>query len=134
MDRHCSSALLTVQHPESPKSVNYVLYPELDSFLQKEVAASQMKRGGGLVSFEVPGGSDGAMKFLNSLEMISLSSNLGDARSIATHPSTTTHARLTEDERIAVGVTPGLIRLSVGLEEATNILKNLDRTLEKAFG
>ena len=85
------------------------------------------------MSFEVPGGSDGAMKFLNGLEMISLSSNLGDARSIATHPSTT-HARLTEDERIAVGVTPGLIRLSVGLEEATNILKNLDRTLEKAFG
>ena len=134
MDRHCSSALLTAQHLESLESVNYVLYPELDSFSQKEVAASQMKRGGGLVSFEVPGGSDGAMKFLNGLEMISLSSNLGDARSIATHPSTTTHARLTEDERIAVGVTPGLIRLSVGLEEATDILKDLDRALEKAFG
>ena len=81
---------------------------------QYEIAKKQMTNGGGLLTFELKGGVDSGRKFLNALQMISMTNNLGDSRSIASHPASTTHSKLTEEERLAVGITPGLIRISVG--------------------
>jgi O-succinylhomoserine sulfhydrylase len=90
-----------------------------------------MRDGGGIVCFELKGGIESGRKFLDNLQMLSLTANLGDTRSIATHPSSTTHAKLTEDERQAVNITPGLIRISVGLEHADDILNDILQALEK---
>ena len=90
-----------------------------------------MKMGGGIVAFELAGGIQAAIRFLNSLRLCSLSSNLGDTRTIVTHPATTTHAKLTESERLAVGITPGLIRMSVGLEAVEDIMADLDQALQQ---
>ena len=90
-----------------------------------------MKMGGGIVAFELAGGIQAAIRFLNSLRLCSLSSNLGDTRTIVTHPATTTHAKLTESERLAVGITPGLIRMSVGLEAVEDIMADLDQALRQ---
>jgi len=129
MERHCANALAAAEFLESSSGVSRVLYPGLPSHPQAETAAGQMKKGGGLVSFELPGGSTQAMQFLNRLRMISLTSNLGDARTIATHPATTTHAKLSEEERAAVGVSPGLVRLSLGLEAEEDIIGDIDQAL-----
>jgi O-succinylhomoserine sulfhydrylase len=90
-----------------------------------------MKDGGGLFCFELKGGIDAGRKFLDSLKMLSLTSNLGDTRSIASHPASTTHARLTEEERRATGISPGLIRISVGLENREDILEDIKNALEQ---
>ena len=129
MDRHCENALAIARHLEADPRVNWVRYPFLESHPQHELARRQMRLGGGLVTFEVGGGEPGGMGFLNALEMVSRSSNLGDTRSIATHPPTTTHARISEEERARIGITPGTIRLSVGLENVADILADLDRAL-----
>ena len=129
LDRHCENALALAEHLEDDARVTWVRYPFLQSHPQYELAKRQMAMGGGLVSFEVNGGADGGMRFLNALQMVTRSSNLGDTRSIATHPATTTHSRLTEDERARVGITPGTIRLSVGLESIDDILEDVDRAL-----
>lgn len=121
MDRHCQNALelakLLTEHPK----VAAVRYPFLDSHPQVQLARKQMKLGGGLVSFEIKGGTAESMRFLNNIRLCSLSSNLGDTRTILTHPTTTTHSKLTEEERLAVGITPGLVRISVGLEHIEDI-------------
>ncbi|MFW5717452.1 MAG: O-succinylhomoserine sulfhydrylase [Spirochaetota bacterium] len=129
VERHCANALAIAEHLEADGRVNWVRYPFLASHPQHELARRQMTAGGGLVTFEVPGGETGGMEFLNALEMITRSSNLGDTRSIATHPATTTHSRLTEEERRRIGITPGTIRLSVGLESVADIVADLDRAL-----
>ena len=90
-----------------------------------------MKNGGGIVCFELKGGLESGRKFLDALQMLSLTGNLGDTRSIASHPSSTTHAKLTEAERQAVNITPGLIRISVGLEDKQDILNDILQALEK---
>jgi O-succinylhomoserine sulfhydrylase len=131
MERHCQNALALAQHLEASSGTTWVKYPFLESHPQHELAKRQMKLGGGLVTFEVPGGEAGGMAFLNALTMVSRSSNLGDTRSIATHPATTTHAKLTEEERLAVGVTPGTIRLSVGLEAIEDLIADVDQALRK---
>ncbi len=131
MERHCQNALALAQHLEAGSGTTWVKYPFLESHPQHELAKRQMKLGGGLVTFEVPGGEAGGMAFLNALTMVSRSSNLGDTRSIATHPATTTHAKLTEEERLAVGVTPGTIRLSVGLEAIEDLIADVDLALRK---
>ena len=92
-----------------------------------------MDGGGGLVTFEIKGGLPAGKKFLDSLQLLSLTANLGDSRSIATHPASTTHSKLTEDERQAVGISPGLIRISVGLEHVDDIWNDLDNALYAAF-
>ena len=130
MDRHCENALAIARHLDAHPRVSKTLYPFLESHRQHDLAQRQMRHGGGLVTFEVPGGEAGGMRFLNALAMVSRSSNLGDTRSIATHPSTTTHAKLTEAEREAIGITPGTVRLSVGLEAVTDIIADLDRALQ----
>lgn len=130
MDRHCENALSLAQSLEDHKALKQVRYPFLPSFPQYELAKKQMKLGGGIVTFELKGGIDQGRKFLDALEMISLSANLGDTRSITTHPASTTHSKLSEEERQAVGITPGLVRVSVGLEHIDDILEDVVRALE----
>ncbi|PCI63844.1 MAG: O-succinylhomoserine sulfhydrylase [Kordiimonadales bacterium] len=112
--------------------VTDVRHPSLASFGQSELAFSQMDRGGTMVVFELPGGRDQAFRFLNALEIIDISNNLGDSRSIATHPWSTTHKALAEETRLELGITPGLIRLSVGLEDTEDLKDDLLRALEIA--
>ncbi len=129
MDRHCENALGLAKHLEAHPDVLLVKYPFLPSHPQHALAKKQMKRGGGVVTFEIKGGIDKGRTFLNSLKMISHSANLGDTRTIATHPASTTHSKLSDAERLAVGITPGLIRISVGLEDIEDILQDVDQAI-----
>lgn len=130
MEKHCESATTVANALETMPEVELVKYPFLPSHPGYELAKKQMKLGGALVSFEVKGGVAAGKKFWNSLELISKSSNLGDTRTIATHPASTTHSKLTEEERLAVGITPGLIRISVGLEHVDDILVDIKQALK----
>ncbi len=130
MDRHCENALKLADFLSTHEQINFVRYPFHSSHPQKELAQKQMKQGGGLVTFEIKGGVESGRKFLDALQMLSLSSNLGDARTIATHPASTTHSKLTEEERKHVGITPGMVRISVGLEHINDIIEDVDQALE----
>lgn len=130
MDRHCSNALALATFLENHPAVSKVFYPHLPSHPQYELAKSQMRQGGGIVTFEVNGGLAKATQFINHIKMLSLSSNLGDTRSIITHPANTTHSKLTEEERLAVGITPSLIRISVGLEHIDDIIDDVKQALD----
>ena len=130
MDRHCSNALKVAGALEKHAEVEVVRYPFLPSHPQYDLAKRQMKQGGGVVTFIIKGGIERAMRFLDTLEMISLSSNLGDTRSIATHPVSTTHSKLTDEERAQIGIFPGSIRISVGLEDSDDIIEDLNRALD----
>jgi O-succinylhomoserine sulfhydrylase len=132
MDRHCSSALKLAEMLETHDEVEQVRYPHLPSHPQYELAKRQMKQGGGIVTFNIKGGFERAKCFLDSLEMILISSNLGDSRTIATHPSSTTHSKLSEEERNAIGIQPGSIRISVGLEDAEDILEDIQHALDQS--
>lgn len=129
MDRHCSNALALAQTLEQHPEIADVKYPFLPSHPQYELAKKQMKAGGGIVTFEVKGGKERAFKFLDALKMIKYTSNLGDARSIATHPATTTHSKLSEAEREKLGIRPGTVRLSVGIEEQEDIIGDILQAL-----
>jgi O-succinylhomoserine sulfhydrylase len=129
MEKHCENALQLAQHLERHPEVSSVRYPFLSSHPNYEVARKQMKHGGGMVSFEIKGGIDRGRKFLNSLKMISFSANLGDTRSIATHPASTTHSKLSQEEKASVGITDGLIRVSVGLEHINDIISDIDQAI-----
>ncbi|MCM8528343.1 MAG: aminotransferase class I/II-fold pyridoxal phosphate-dependent enzyme [Lentisphaeraceae bacterium] len=129
MDKHCDNALKLAQFLEGHEEVEFTKYPFLPSHPQYELAKKQMKLGGGLVTFEVKGGIARGRRFLDALKMLSLSANLGDTRTIATHPASTTHSKLTDDERMAVGISPGLVRISVGLETLDDIIADIDQAL-----
>ena len=129
MDRHCSSAHYIAEKLEGNDKINFVKYPFLTSHPQHAIAKAQMKNGGGIVCFELKGGIEAGRKFLNQIKMLSLTANLGDTRSIASHPASTTHAKLSEAERQATGITPGLIRISVGLEHRDDILADILQAL-----
>lgn len=129
MDRHCESALKIAGYLEGHEELELVKYPFLKSHPQYELAKKQMKLGGGLVTFIVKGGIDRGRRFLDSLEMLSLTANLGDSRTIATHPASTTHSKLTDAERAEVGILPGLVRISVGLENVNDILEDIENAL-----
>lgn len=131
MDRHCQNAQQIAQFLLDRSEINQVIYPFLPSHPQYELAKKQMKWGGGIVSFEVKGGLKAAMSLLGELKFCSLSSNLGDTRTILTHPASTTHSRLSPDEKKAVGITEGLIRISVGLEHIDDIKADLTQAMEK---
>jgi O-succinylhomoserine sulfhydrylase len=131
VEKHCQNALTIAQHFENHPEVN-VKYPFLDSFPQVELAKKQMRYGGGLLTLEVKGGRERAHRFMDSTKMVSLCSNLGDTRTIITHPSTTTYSRLTEEERQRVGITQGLIRVSVGLEDAQDIIDDFEKALKQS--
>jgi O-succinylhomoserine sulfhydrylase len=130
MERHSKSALSIAQKLEGHPQINFVKYPFLQSHPQHAIAIKQMKDGGGIVCFELKGGLEAGRQFLNRLKMLSLTANLGDTRSIASHPASTTHSRLSEAERQAVAITPGLIRISVGLEHEEDILNDILQALE----
>lgn len=132
MDRHCGSALKVAEMLESHEEVEEVRYPFLPSHPQYELAKRQMTQGGGVVTFTVKGGFDRAKRFMDSLEMILLTSNLGDSRSIATHPASTTHSKLNDDERAQLGIYPGSIRISVGLEDLDDIIHDLAAALNNS--
>lgn len=131
MDKHASNALQLATSLQKHLKLSRVKYPFLPDHPQYEIAKKQMTNGGGIITFEVKGGIDSGRKFLNALQMLSVTNNLGDSRTIAAHPASTTHSKLLEEERKEVGITPGLIRISVGLEHPEDILNDILQALEK---
>ena len=129
MERHSQNAMELAKRLSDVPEVEQVLYPHLDSHPQYQLAKSQMKMGGGIVSFKIKGGLDAGRNFLNKIAMASLSANLGDSRTIVTHPASTTHSKLSVEERAAVGITDGLIRISVGLEHIDDISRDILQSL-----
>jgi O-succinylhomoserine sulfhydrylase len=129
VDKHCENALAVAGFLEKEAKVNWVKYPFLPSHPQYEIAIKQMKKGGNIVSFELKGGIEEGRNFLNRISMCSLSANLGDTRTIVTHPASSTHSKLSVEERAGVGITDGLIRVSVGLENISDIVKDLSQAL-----
>lgn len=129
MERHCQSALELATRLQSNPHIAYVKYPFLPSHPQYDLARRQMRLGGGVITFELKGGIEQGRRFLNALQMLSHTANLGDTRTIATHPASTTHSKLKEEERQAVGITPGLIRVSVGLEHLDDITRDIEQAV-----
>ena len=127
MEKHSSNALSIAKNLEGNNQVKWVKYPHLESHPQYEIAIKQMKWGGGIVSFEIEGGLEAGRAFLDKLKLFSLSANLGDTRSIATHPASTTHSKLTPEQRAEVGISDGLIRLSIGLEALEDIWADVEQ-------
>jgi O-succinylhomoserine sulfhydrylase len=130
MERHSSNALWISEQLQGHSKIKFLKYPFLSSHPQFEIAKKQMLNGGGIFCFELKDGLEAGRKFLNSLKILSMTANLGDTRSIASHPASTTHAKLTEEERQTVAITPGLIRISVGLEHREDILNDILQALE----
>ena len=129
MDRHCSNALALAQHLDRHAEMESVLYPMLPSHPQHDLAKKQMQQGGGIVTFVVKGGYERAQRFMDALQMASKTANLGDSRTTVTHPASMTHSKLTSDERTAVGIFDGLIRISVGLENINDIIQDIEQAL-----
>ena len=129
VDRHCDNALALAQFLEAHPQVTWAKYPFLPSHPQFAIAQKQMKKGGNIISFEIKGGIEAGRKFLNAIQWCSLSANLGDSRTIVTHPASTTHSKLSEADRLAVGITDGMIRLSVGLEHIADIQNDIQQAL-----
>jgi O-succinylhomoserine sulfhydrylase len=130
VDRHCENALKVAQFLEQHERVSLVKYPFLKSHPQYEIAKKQMRQGGNIVAFEIKGGVEAGRKFLDSLQLCSLSANLGDTRTIVTHPASTTHTKLSKQERLEVSITDGLVRVSVGLEHIDDIINDLKQALQ----
>ncbi len=131
VDKHCENALNLATFLESHNQVSKVKYPFLKSHPQFKIAKKQMKLGGNIIAIELKGGLEAGKKFLNTIKMCSLSANLGDTRTIVTHPASTTHSKLSSDEQLAAGITPGLVRISVGLEHAVDIVEDINQALTK---
>jgi O-succinylhomoserine sulfhydrylase len=129
LDRHCENALKVATFLESHPQVNKVKYPFLKSHPQHEIAKKQMKLGGNIVAFEIKGGLEAGRAFLDKIQLCSLSPNLGDTRTIVTHPASTTHSKLSVEERLAVSITDGLVRVSVGLETVEDVIADLEQAL-----
>ncbi|MCL4157020.1 UNVERIFIED_CONTAM: hypothetical protein GTU68_056465 [Idotea baltica] len=129
MDRHCQNAMQLAEFLSDHEAIDYVIYPHLKSHPHYELAKKQMSQGGGLVGCQLRGGIKRGQKFLNALKLHSLTANLGDTRSIATHPASTTHSKLSSEEQISAGITPGFIRFSVGLEHIEDIITDIDQAL-----
>ena len=129
VDRHCDNALAVATFLESHPRVNWVKYPFLKSHPQYELAKKQMKAGGCVVAFEVHGGQEAGRKFFNAIKTLSLSANLGDTRSIITHPASTTHSKLSQEDRLSCGITDGMVRISVGLEHVDDIVQDIRQAL-----
>lgn len=130
MRAHSENALALAQWLEARPWVKRVYYPGLPSHPQFELAKAQQKAGGGIVSFEVDGGKDAAWKLIDSTRMLSITANLGDTKTTITHPATTTHGRLSEQERAAAGIADGLVRIAVGLESVDDIQNDLSRAFD----
>lgn len=129
VDKHAENALKLAEFLEAHKNVKRVKYPFLKSHPKYEIAIKQMKLGGNIVAIEVAGGVEAGKRFLNAIKMCSLSANLGDTRTIVTHPASTTHSKLSEEEKSAAGITAGLVRISVGLEHVDDIIQDINQAL-----
>ncbi len=137
MERHCSNAQKVAEFLQDHEKVESVRYPGLASHPHNAIAQKQMRlegelNGGPLVAFSVKGGKQAAFRFMNALEIIDISNNLGDAKSLITHPATTTHSNIKPEERAGLGIGEGLLRLSVGLEDARDLLRDLGEALKSA--
>ncbi len=130
MDRHCENALHIAEALEKNSALENVSYPFLKSHPHHAIAKKQMKAGGGIITVTVNGGLEGAKKFMDKLQLIKISPNLGDSRTIATHPASSTHCKLSEEERLSVGISQGLIRISIGLENREDILNDIQQALK----
>ncbi|CAI8823463.1 O-succinylhomoserine sulfhydrylase [Chryseobacterium sp. IT-36CA2] len=130
VEKHCENALKVAEFLENHPNVELVKYPFLKSHPSYEVAKKQMKLGGNIVAFEIKGGIEGGRAFLDKIQMCSLSANLGDTRTIVTHPASTTHSKLSDEERNEVGITAGLVRCSVGLENVEDVIADLKQALD----
>ncbi|WP_076400934.1 O-succinylhomoserine sulfhydrylase [Insolitispirillum peregrinum] len=129
VERHCANAVALARHLEGKPGVARVLHPDLESHPQYALAQKQMSGGGSVLAIDFAGGKDAAFRFLNALRVVKISNNLGDAKSLACHPATTTHQRLTAEEKAIQGIGPGLLRLSVGLEDIADLIADVDRGL-----
>jgi O-succinylhomoserine sulfhydrylase len=125
VERHCASAATVAEFLASEDRVSRVIYPFLDSHPGSALAKQQMAAGGGIVTFDLEGGKAGAFRFLNGLKIVDISNNLGDSKSLITHPATTTHQRISEEERQALGIQPTTVRLSVGLEDVEDLIGDI---------
>jgi len=132
MKQHCENAQRVADFLSQQKKVTRVLYPFRPDHPQHNLARAQMDGGGGVVAFEVSGGKNAAFKLANALKLIDVSNNLGDAKSLITHPETTTHSKVAPEERAALGITPGLMRIAVGLEDAEDLCEDLEQALKVA--
>ncbi len=132
MERHSENAMKLASMLQHHPDIAQVRYPMLLSHPHYEIAKKQMRSGGGVVTFELKGGLQQGRKFLDNIRMCSLTANLGDTRTTVTHPASTTHAKLTEAERLATGITPGLVRISAGLEHITDIAADIEQALERS--
>ncbi|MCH4553200.1 trans-sulfuration enzyme family protein [Aestuariibaculum lutulentum] len=128
-EKHCENALKIAEFLESHPKVKWVKYPFLKSHPQYEIAKKQMRLGGSIVAFEVEGGVEGGRSFFDNIKMCSLSANLGDTRTIVTHPASTTHAKVEPEVKAAVGITDGSVRISAGLEHIDDIIADLKQAL-----
>jgi O-succinylhomoserine sulfhydrylase len=131
VEKHCENALKLAEVLEKHPNVESIKYPFLASHPQYDIAKKQMKLGGNIIAIELKGGLEAGKKFLNAIKMCSLSANLGDTRTIVTHPASTTHSKLSVDERLSAGITPGLVRISVGLEHITDIIEDINQAIIK---
>ncbi len=129
VEKHCDNALKVAEFLEKHPNVNQVKYPFLKSHPQHEIAKKQMILGGNIVAFEIKGGLEAGRTFIDKIRLCSLSPNLGDTRTIVTHPASTTHSKLSVEERLAVSITDGLVRVSVGLETVKDVIADLEQAL-----
>ena len=125
VERHCASAATIAEFLDSHDRISRVIYPFMDSHPGSALAKKQMSAGGGIVTFDVDGGKTGAFRFLNGLKIVDISNNLGDSKSLITHPATTTHQRISEEERLALGIQATTVRLSVGLEDVEDLMGDI---------
>ena len=125
-----NNAIKIASHFQNHSSIQWLKYPFLPSHPQYELAKKQMRSGGGLFCFELKGGVEAGRKLIDKLQLCSITANLGDSRTIVTHPASTTHARMSEEERLSAGVTPGMIRVSVGLEHYEDVIWDLEEALK----
>jgi O-succinylhomoserine sulfhydrylase len=132
LQRSCDAAELIAKELQGHAKLTHAHYPTLPNFPQVALAKKQMKSGGTIVSLDLKGGKDASFRFLNALKLVLISNNLGDSKSLATHPATTTHQRLTPEQKVAQGITPGLVRLSVGLEDPRDVLADVHQALDAA--
>ena len=132
MDKHAQNALQIAKALENHPALNWVKYPFLPSHPRYDIAVKQMSNGGGILTFELKAGLEGGRKFIDGLQLHSHVANIGDARSLAIHPASTTHSQLTAEERDSAGVTDDYVRLSVGIEDIEDIIADLEQALAKA--
>jgi O-succinylhomoserine sulfhydrylase len=130
LDKHCENAEKVAEFLVTEANAENVKYPFLKSHPQYEIAKKQMKKGGNIVSFEIKGGIEAGRKFIDAIKLCSRSANLGDTRSIVTHPASTTHSKLSEEDRLEAGIKPGLVRISVGLEHVDDVIDDLKQALK----